>query len=302
MASAFKPLFGLVIAGFAFVQALALFVGAIFTELIASGQLEPAFGNPNDPFAGLFLFAYIVVAAIVMLVVLRYYKGKRVFLLAELLLIFASFQLLFSIFMTEAPATILAILLLLVRLKKPGLQSILLLFVSGTVGALLGSSLGLIPSTILAVLLACYDVIAVFFTKHMVTLAKGLAERGAAFSVKFELPAKRAPGEAPKKPLSAEKRFEMRAKTSFADRESLELGAGDLVIPALISTAALKAGGPQVLVWGLPISGAAIATAIGAVIGAVLLLAIIRTRKGFFPALPPLVFSSLLALGVYLVV
>ncbi|MGC9113686.1 MAG: presenilin family intramembrane aspartyl protease [Candidatus Micrarchaeia archaeon] len=287
-----KPVFVLVVLGFAFVQLLALANGAAFTQMIQSGALEPVFPNPAEPANAFLLFAYVLFGAVAMLLLLKYYKGIKLFLLVELFLLFASFQVLFAFFAGEPASTALAALVAGLRLWKPATKNFLLLVVAGVVGGLLGANLGLLPALLLAVLLAFYDVVAVFFTKHMVVLAKGFAERGGSFSVTFALP-----GLSRARP---QKEAGERAGKVFAERESLEVGTGDFVIPALVTASACGADSSLgVFVDGLWVGGAGVASAVGVVAGAVLLLALIQKRRGYFPALPPLVFCSLAALAAY---
>ena len=145
-----------------------------------------------------------------------------------------------------------------------------------------------------------------FYTKHMVTLAKGLSERGAAFSVQ----------------ITAEKKIESRTKAAArpalklpkgdaaytrgiatkvaapgaAGRErdsveTIELGTGDLVIPAMILVSALKLDASG----GLPLH--AIAAFGGSILGIAALFYVLERERGYWPALPPLVFGSLIGLA-----
>jgi len=269
------------------VQLLALFAGAQFIELIKEGQLEPIVSNPSDPANAAIFFSYIVLGAVVLLIVLKYYKGRKLFLLAELLLFFTAFQVLAMLFVNEFAALAIGAAVVAARLLKPQLRNALLLTTAGVVGALLGANFDLMPAVILALLLSGYDVVAVFYTKHMVTLAKELSGRNAAFSVTFSTVQRDA------KPVSAAKN----AKTGV---QALELGTGDLVVPAFIITAALKLPGKGVLVGSQWISGAAIAALIGAIGGMIVLFVLLEKKRGYWPALPPLVLTSLAALGAYL--
>jgi len=245
----------LVLSSFIFVQFLALVAGQ---ALITAGV--SVVENPADLANSVAFFAYIVAAAALVLVVLRFYKGKKLFLLLELFLVFFSFQTLASIVADEWNSLFVAALAVGARLKFPQTKNALLLFVTAAVGAVLGASLDLLPAVVLAVLLAGYDVVAVFFTGHMVTLAKQLDKREAAFSV------------------------DVRVK-----KELMQLGTGDLVIPAMLAVAALKTG-----YW------AAVSVVVGATTGMVVLFYLLSRRKGYWPALPPIVGFSLLGIGAYM--
>ncbi|MEW5955833.1 MAG: presenilin family intramembrane aspartyl protease [Candidatus Micrarchaeota archaeon] len=283
-----KKVFALALLGFFLVQLLALFVGAQFIELIKAGQIEPIVANPSDPANAAIFFAYIVFGAVVLLIVLRYYKGRKLFLLAELLLFFTAFQVLAMLFVSELTALAIGAAVVAARLLKPGLRSPLLLVTAGVVGALLGANFDLLPAVILALLLSGYDIVAVFYTKHMVTLAKELSGRDAAFSVVFST----APG-AKRAPFPKAKGVKTRI-------EALELGTGDLVIPAFVATAALKLPGKGLFIGGQWIAGAAVAALVGSLAGMIVLFILLERKRGYWPALPPLVITSLLALAVYL--
>ena len=77
-------------------------------------------------------------------------------------------------------------------------------------GALIGASLGVVPVFVFIVLLAIYDFIAVFKTKHMVELAKGVTKKNLSFT--YALPTK---------------------------EHQFELGTGDMVIPLAFSVSVL---------------------------------------------------------------
>src|SRR3989338_4603794 len=78
-------------------------------------------------------------------------------------------------------------------------------------GALLGVSLGVVPVIVFVILLSAYDFIAVFKTKHMVTLAKAMTKKNLAFTI--ALPTK---------------------------EHKFELGTGDLVVPLVFASAVLQ--------------------------------------------------------------
>jgi presenilin-like A22 family membrane protease len=244
----------LVLASFIFVQFLALVAGS---ALIAQGV--SVVENSADVANSLFLFAYIVAAAVAVLVVLRFYKGKKLFFLLEVFLVFFSFQTLASIVLDEWNSLFVAMLAVGARLKLPQSKNFLILCVAATVGAILGSSLDLLPAAILAFLLAGYDVVAVFFTKHMVTLAKQLDKREAAFSVDVKI-----------------------------KKEFMQLGTGDLVIPAMLAVSALKVS-----------YAAAICAVVGAATGMIVLFWLLQKRRGYLPALPPIVGYAFVGLLAY---
>ncbi len=81
---------------------------------------------------------------------------------------------------------------------------------SAGAGALIGASLGVTPIILFIILLAIYDYIAVFKTKHMITLAKGVTKKNLSFT--YTLPTK---------------------------QHNFELGTGDMVIPLTFAVSVL---------------------------------------------------------------
>jgi presenilin-like A22 family membrane protease len=98
----------------------------------------------------------------------------------------------------------------LVFAKNIFLRNITSIIATAGAGALIGASIGADAIAIFIILLAIYDYIAVFKTKHMVALAKGIIDKNLAFT--FAIPTK-------------EKKF--------------ELGTGDLVIPLTFAVSIL---------------------------------------------------------------
>ena len=244
------------IAVFAIAQAIALFAGAQFlSQQVSVVKDSASLGNAA------FLFAYVIGATLLMLVLVKYYKGNKLFMLVEYLLIFSTVELFAAMFVDELASLIIAAAVVLVRHFEPRVRNGTLLLAVAVVGGLLGASLDLLPAAVFAGALAFYDVIAVFYSKHMVTLAKALDSRGAAFAVHLK-----------------------------EGKESIQLGTGDIVIPAMLSVSALRIA-PAAAVFGL----------VGSLVGLVVIIVLLEKFKGYWPALPPIVFGTLAAIGVFIV-
>lgn len=268
------------------VQLLAIIVGWIF--IISQVSVTE---NPADVGNSAYFFGYILLAAIAILLVLKFYKGKLLFYLLELGMVFVSFSIFFGILPVEdlvlpgafaIPwAFILGILAVALRILFPSYKNIFLLFSTSIVGALLGASLDILPAALLAMALSIYDVIAVFYTKHMVTLAKELGDREAGFSITF-------PSDLKGKVIPKSKMMKYKKLYKRELIGAVELGTGDLAIPAMLVVSALKFG-----FWY------SMAAALGATFGISLLFFYIERKKGYWPALPPIVFFALLAMVLY---
>ncbi len=149
--------------------------------------------------------------------------------------------------------------------------------------ALFGISFSVLPIVILLVVLAVYDAISVYGTKHMLTLAEGAMTMNLPILVII--------------PLTTE--FSTR---SFADdppeadtgggddddrREAIFLGLGDIVIPSIlvISAAVHGIGGGVLTVGGLDLGWAVLGGLVGSVVGIVALLSLVH-RGGPQAGLP----------------
>ncbi|MFQ5406623.1 MAG: hypothetical protein ACE5DI_05710, partial [Candidatus Micrarchaeia archaeon] len=110
-----------------------------------------------------------------------------------------------------------------------------------------------------------------------VTLATQLEDRETSFTIGF--------GE--QLPKGAKVSTTGQKKGNVKTVSFIELGTGDLVIPAMLASGALKTG-------VFPNWTAGLAAAIGGAIGLFTILYLLDKQKEYLPALPPIVFFSLL--------
>lgn len=198
-------------------QAIGLVVGSSLIAEIDSGQMErPTVftDNPEDPLNALALIGGILFFTLLLLVFMKFFKGAGLFRLFEFFVVFTASIIVFSVFLPGL-AFLFAFELVALRLLLPENVSIrnlaAVISVAG-VGALIGISLGVIPVLVFLILLSVYDFIAVFKTKHMVKLAKGITNKNLAFTV--AIPTK---------------------------EHQFELGTGDLVLPLVFAVSVLNA-------------------------------------------------------------
>lgn len=128
------------------------------------------------------------------------------------------------------------------------------LLVAAASAALFGISLGIVPVFVLLVLLAIYDAIAVYRTKHMLSLADSVIE--------LQLPVLLViPKHAGYRFQDERRKLGKTTQTSKEEREAMFMGLGDLVMPSILVVSAFvfpQAG------WGmLPVLGAIIGTLVG---------------------------------------
>ncbi len=138
--------------------------------------------------------------------------------------------------------------LLLYKYPEWYVIDILGICIASGVSALLGISLSVIPVVVLLLLLAIYDAISVYKTKHMITLAEGVMDLK--LPILFVIPKKRG--------------YSFLEET-FAEgekREAFFMGLGDAVMPTLLVVSAsvfLENGGPA----SYPVLGAMLGTLAG---------------------------------------
>lgn len=136
--------------------------------------------------------------------------------------------------------------------------------------ALFGITLGVLPALVLLVILAIYDAISVYGTKHMLSLAEG--------AMRSRLPVLLIV------PVSMGSLG--RIKESLEEADIVVIGLGDAIIPGMLVGAAVAHGpGTAWVIGGLALTPAAIGTIVGIGIGVVLLFAVLA-RGGAHPGLP----------------
>jgi presenilin-like A22 family membrane protease len=308
-----------VILMFILVQALGLYVAGVMINNSTNPEFSGMDVTPTkDPgsFLNVIYFVIVVlVGALFLLVLIKYYKGVFAYKLLESFIIFFASYIVFNaiLYSFSGPLSkiwaplgepdLWAILggLCLAGLKyaKPNTKNIAAIISSAGVGALFGFSVDLLPAVLFIIFLSIYDFYAVFKTKHMVTMARELGKRNMSFSVSVESMKKRKPTPAELKQMkAAEKKLEAAGeapkplKEFIEERTHLELGTGDMAIPLMLAVSAFKFGG---LNHGMYY---ALAATIGACAGLYFVLDYVLSRKSFLPALPPISAGALLGIGL----
>jgi presenilin-like A22 family membrane protease len=128
-----------------------------------------------------------------------------------------------------------------------------LLVAAGT-AAIFGISLGLVPVVVLLAALAVYDAIAVYKTKHMLSLADTVID--------LRLPVLLViPKVAGYRFRHETSQFKEAKPETKGEREAMFMGLGDLVMPTILVVSALQFSQPG---WdGMPALGAAVGTLVG---------------------------------------
>jgi len=276
---------------FALTQVLGIFTGVVLIQAAAANEelreLSVAPMAPNDPMNAVVFLVYILFGAAMVILAAKLFKGRTFFRLLELVVITSSSSVVFfAIAMALGGLDVVTALLVggifgvalaAVKFFWDDMKNAAAIISSAGVAALFGFSLGFLPTTLFIILLSIYDYIAVFKTKHMIEMARELSTRQLSFAVT----AKQLPDRKPN-----EKR-EVYVDRAMREGERLDLGTGDLSVPAMISVSAYSLG-PNGLIYAL-----AIAT--GSTISIYLLLKFVAKQRVFLPALPPICLGGMLA-------
>ena len=255
-----------------------------------------------------------------LLIVMKFYKGRRFFQLLEAFAIFGPSYVVFITLVGLATnqiqqvtfgnvvtyqyyiAAALSALLVLAKNKWPRLRNTASIIASAGIGLAIGIYLSFFAVLVFMALLAVYDFVAVFITKHMVTMGRAMSEMNLSFLVGASemeaIPSSSVPKsqqELAKKGMhSLEHRF---SQIRALERQGLvpiysrrELGNGDLAVPLMASVSAYKVY--QSFTLSMVVSA-------GAIFGLLLTFYILNKLKRPLPAIPPLLFGILVALGLY---
>lgn len=230
--------------------------------------------NPDDVENSAGLFLYILFGTAMLLILIKFVKGRFLFWAlkaVESLAIFGTSLIVFAVFWDSILVVFLAIILVIARnvfYKNLHLRNISSTLATAGAGALIGVSLGVIPIIVFLIALSVYDYIAVFKTKHMVTIAKSVTKKNLSFT--YALPTK---------------------------EHQFELGTGDLVMPLAFASSVLAAtkGIHAFPYYFIP----SILILLASLAGLVLTLGYLSKRIGkALPALPPQAVLMLIAFAV----
>jgi presenilin-like A22 family membrane protease len=310
--------------------------GAMYQKITRAATLPPA-STPSILSIAV-SYAIVIAAFVILYIFLRrgYASPLRIF---EWIIILISFYLLFGILISipfglaqtflfgnipviiPITAFLLAILVIFIKSKIPSIRNIVTILSSVGIGlgvgfgfwqtvfallaifgshlAVIGLGLGSIILLLFLGLFGIYDLVAVFVTKHMVTLADAAMNMNLAFMVTVSEVA-----EVPKSSLSKSelKQYQalqkkMQKNKLFSENSKfaripagLSLGNGDMALPLAVAIASYALYGSFVIVLFI---------AIGAMFGLLLTVYILRKYRRPLPAIPMLFAGVLAAMILY---
>lgn len=255
---------------FLLTQFLGLYVGI---KLASLGYIAPQTTTAVETIN--YIWPFLVsfsIATVLIIFGLKYLKGGSIFKGLMAFLVFYGSWVVFSVFIPDLIAMVLAIILVALRFKIANIltQNLAMMIAIAGISAMIGSELPIYGVIILLAVLSIYDFIAVFKTKHMVSMFKGMYEKGAPFTV-----------------IIPEKIKHVKAeikKTKPGEGKFLMLGTGDLAFPIILAVSVIQTG--------LINSFAVIS---GAFIGLILVHSLLMSGKfEAIPALPPIAGFSVL--------
>ncbi len=293
-----------------------VFTGITFTQLQGAQTISSSVN-------ALFYIAYIIVFSAVIIIIFKVYKGDKLFLLLEGAVVIVASFIVFIVALSAlqgaafanlygntstvilAAAIILAFGLVIAKYKIPRLRNITAMIASVGVGLVLGVSFSFLAAIIFMILLAIYDFIAVFITKHMIALGNMAIEKNMSFLIMVNeveavplrslSPSQRREYEKSKRDIIKSGGISGKIAQSdmvpFSARTAL--GTGDLAMPLMLAITAYKVHLNFVLSFVI---------IIGALFGLIITMLILRKYKRALPAIPPLLFGIAVALLAYFVI
>ena len=292
------------------------FGGLLVASLVFStSQISTEVASPviNSVPQTLYYFSFIIGFAILLLIIIRLYKGDIIFTLLEAFTIISTSFFFFLILLSYMfpqldfmavwpPALLISIALMYAKSKRPSLRNIVAIVSSIGFGVILGVSFLFISAFLLMALIAAYDYVAVFITKHMITFAKAMSSRNLAFLISasdIEV--------ASRSDLASTKEY----KRHIQDIKKLnnpvmnrilkgggvpvlaqvQLGAGDLGLPLMLAVSAYSVFFSYFL---------SIAIVVGASVGLVATMLLLKRYQRALPAIPPLFTFISIAIGLAL--
>ncbi len=274
--------------------------------------ITSASSQSSNPVSFIFWLAInIIIAVLIIMLILRYYKGDLFFKLLEAyIIIFGSFFLFFvligdifgalPIIPLSLAALLLAVALFVYKNRTNKFRNAITLITSVGAGIFIGVSIGVSFGFLLLYLLvgvfAIYDYLAVFVLKFMIPFAKEASNRNLAFMIGSSdlelLPKGKLSAHGKKEDLSKITDPKVKAlikSGSVPMVSSVMLGNGDIILPLALTV------GSYVVYANIFLSCMII---VGSVVGLIITISLLKKYKVGLPAIPPLFTFISLALMI----
>ncbi len=239
-------------------------LGAIAMAASVLGTEVRLFKNPDDPLIPLYYIVAILLFTFASLYIIKKKREnvvKIIFLGAVIYTIFFVLLVTTSKVLNDLAGLLLALAVTAVLgyylVKKPEwyvIDATGVLMSVGIIG-IFGISLSILPVLVLLIVLAIYDAVSVYGTKHMIALAEGVTKMR--LPILLVIPKKKGYSYLTQRPL-------MEKLPEGEEREAMFMGLGDIIIPGVLVVSAFSFL-PELTVEG--VSGALI-VALGTIVGA----------------------------------
>lgn len=253
---------------FVIVYALALLILYPFEE----AGVRPAFENPDDPMNIVLIFIILIVFTVIILLIAKFWKKRLIQVVILAAIGYTAAYMFYPLLTLVAPdmvsailAIVFAVLLVAVLYKYPEWYVIDISGVIIGAGAIsiFGMSLGVLLVIILLIVLAVYDAISVYKTKHMIDLADTVMD--------LKLPVLMVIPKIRKYSLIKETKSLKQKLKEDEERDAFFMGLGDIVMPGILVAAVYYS-----VADSLPI---VISTIIGTLVGfSVLMIFVMRGK------------------------
>lgn len=263
--------------GMAFLMIASMLVASFVAKPFKEQGLQ-AFENPNSILNIVQIFIIIIIFTIFILILAKYkenlvrYIILFIFFITALSIFQAFFYFLpYPFFVSLAISFIMLILLI----KHPEWYVIDFfgVFLAGGIAAIFAISLSIELIIILLIIMAIYDAISVYKTKHMITLAKSVTTSNLPLLMVF-----------PK-----DTKYSYKGEKNFGGKDAVYMGLGDIVVPGMLVAAA-----------SMQSMAAFFLTLAGIVAGFAVLMILIE--KGPQPGLPYLNAGAIAGYAIYLLI
>lgn len=200
----------------------------LFTLFKASNVAVETIAPANSIWNTVYFVSVILVETLILILLIKYFKKINFMKIIDVLVSFFAIFGIASIFFSNLawPILISFIAILIKELwNNFWYKNALVFIVVGFFSAYIGYSLGILPIFVLLAIIAIYDYIAVFKTKHMVFLANNIIDKNTLFVMDYGR-------KVDYSKMSVENKNEKK-DIAPAKREHLHLGTGDFALPLL---------------------------------------------------------------------
>jgi presenilin-like A22 family membrane protease len=223
---------------FILIQGLSLLI----IQPFEAAGVEPAFENPEDPTNILYILGIILIFTIIILLIARFWKKQLIQFIILGAIGYTTFYVLYPLLTLIIPQTLLplgplvaailiagSLLFLLYKYPEWYILDLCGIIIGAGAIAIFGMSLSIFLVIILLIVLAIYDAISVYKTKHMIDLADTVMDLK--LPVLLVIPKKRHYSLI-KETQSLKEKIE-----ENQEREAFFMGLGDIVMPGILVAA-----------------------------------------------------------------